>query len=78
MLASISGGDLWSRSMCTNPGVNGTTPQSHAHGAPVSALTDDVITIYVASKQGDLTALEDDGFGPPVTKWSFRPLDAER
>lgn len=55
-------------------GAHGTEAQPHADGAPVSVLTDDMITIYVATKQGNFTALEDDGFGPPVEKWAFRPL----
>ena len=55
-------------------GANGTIPQPHSDGAPVFILSDEVITIYVGTKQGEIKALEDDGFGPPSTKWTFRPL----
>ena len=55
-------------------GANGTLPQPHPDGTVVSVLTEDVFTVYVATKQGDIVALEDDGFGPPEPKWTFRPL----
>jgi len=56
-------------------GTNGTTAQSHRDGAPVFILSEEVLTIYVGTKQGEIKALTDDGFGPPSTKWTFRPLD---
>ena len=59
-------------------GTNGTTPQPHAVGTPVFILSEDVVTIYVGTKQGELKALRDDGFGPPSTKWTFRPVVESR
>ena len=69
VVTSISGSDLR-----VVRGANGTLAQAHADGAPVSVLTDDVVTVYVTTKQGELRVLEDDGFGPPESKWTFRPL----
>ncbi|PKB79481.1 MAG: hypothetical protein BZY88_13110 [SAR202 cluster bacterium Io17-Chloro-G9] len=66
---SISGNDLG-----VVRGANGTTSQPHSDGTPVFILSEEVVTIYVGTKQGDLKALKDDGFGPPSTKWTFRPL----
>lgn len=59
-------------------GANGTTPQPHADGEPVFILSEDVVTIYVGTKQGEIKALKDDGFGPPSIKWTFRPLETPR
>ena len=59
-------------------GANGTTRQPHGDGTPVFILSEEVVTIYVGTKQGDLKALQDDGFGPPSTKWTFRPLDTSQ
>jgi len=59
-------------------GANGTLPGSHPDRAAVSIINEDVFTVYVATKQGEIIALEDDGFGPPETKWAFRPLGATR
>ena len=73
VVSSISGSD-----MRVTRGANGTLPQAHPDGAQVSVLTDDVVTVYVTTKQGDLQVLEDDGFGPPVTRWTFRPLGSVR
>ena len=56
-------------------GANGTTPQPHAVGTPVFILSEDVVTIYVGTMQGELIAMKDDGFGPPSTEWTFRPLE---
>ena len=70
---SISGNDLG-----VVRGANGTTPQPHSDGTPVFILSEDVVTIYVGTKQGELKALKDDGFGPPSTKWTFRPLDTSQ
>ena len=67
---SIAGNDLG-----VVRGANGTTPQPHGDGAPVFVLSEEAVTIYVGTQQGDLKALKDDGFGPPSTKWTFRPLD---
>jgi hypothetical protein len=69
VVTSISGSDLR-----VVRGANGTLAQAHADGSPVSVLTDDVVTVYVTTKQGELKVLEDDGFGPPESKWTFRPL----
>ena len=69
VVTSISGSDLR-----VVRGANGTLAQAHADGSPVSVLTDDVVTVYVTTKQGELRVLEDDGFGPPESKWTFRPL----
>ena len=55
-------------------GANGTLPQAHPDGAAVSILTEDVVTVYVGTRQGEIKALEDDGLGSPETKWTFRPL----
>ena len=59
-------------------GADGTLRQPHPDGSPVSVLTEDVVTVYVTTRQGDISALEDDGFGPPATKWTFRPLGSGR
>ena len=59
-------------------GANGTTPQPHGDGVPVFILSEEIVTIYVGTKQGELKALKDDGFGPPSTKWTFRPLDTSQ
>ena len=59
-------------------GANGTLPESHPDGAAVSILTEDVFSVYVATMQGGIMALEDDGFGPPEVKWTFRPLGPAR
>ena len=72
-ITSIVGNDLG-----VVRGANGTTPQPHADGTPVFILSEDVVTIYVGTKQGDLKALKDDGFGPPSTKWTFRPLETSQ
>jgi hypothetical protein len=55
-------------------GTNGTTAQPHRDGTPVFILSEEALTIYVGTKQGEIKALTDDGFGPPSTKWIFRPL----
>ena len=69
-VTSIAGNDLG-----VVRGANGTTAQPHADRSPVFILSEEVLTIYVVTKQGEIQALMDDGFGPPSTKWTFRPLE---
>ena len=41
-------------------------------------LSEEAVTIYVGTKQGDLKALKDDGFGPPSIIWSFQPMETSQ
>ena len=54
-------------------GVEGTRPMAHSGQSPIFAIGDR-FTVFVATKQGGILALNDDGLGDPSAEWNL-PLD---
>ena len=58
-------------------GVDGTTPASHSGLEPIFT-TGDQFTVFVATKQGGILALQDDGLGDPRIQWAVSQDGGER
>lgn len=58
-------------------GVNGTRPVAHSGQAPIFAIGDQ-FTVFVATKQGGILALNDDGLGDPSSQWNLPPDRGDR
>ncbi len=57
-------------------GVDGTGPQAHPGQAPILSISGDRsqpgrFTVFVATKQGGILALQDDGLGDPSAEWNL-------
>ena len=58
-------------------GVDGTTPTAHSGQERIFAIGDQ-FTVFVATKQGGILALQDDGLGDPGIQWSARQDQGDR
>ena len=58
-------------------GVNGTWPQVHADLSDIYKLGEEWV-VFITTKQGQVTALRDDGSPSPPVKWTFAPEERDR
>ena len=58
-------------------GVDGTTPTAHSGQERIFAIGDS-FTVFVATKQGGILALQDDGLGDPRIQWSAHQDQGDR
>ena len=58
-------------------GVDGTTPATHSSLERI-LTTGDQFTVFVATKQGGILALQDDGLGDPRIQWAVFQDQGER
>lgn len=67
-VASVAGNNL-----TVVRGANRTVARNHEGGAAIYAIMSSAVVIFIGTKQGEVTALLDDGSGPPTVLWTFRP-----
>ena len=58
-------------------GANGTWPQVHADQSDIYKLGEEWV-VFITTKQGQITALRDDGSPSPPVKWTFAPDERDR
>lgn len=58
-------------------GFDNTRPQSHADQATIYTIGDQ-FEVFIATKQGDVKALIDDGSEAPPVRWIIRPEGRSR
>ncbi len=58
-------------------GVDGTIPMAHSGQERIFTIGDQ-FTVFVATKQGGILALQDDGLGDPGIQWSARQDQGDR
>ena len=63
--------------LVVNRGVDDTRPQTHADQAPIFTIGGQ-FTVFVATKQGVILALEDDGSREPNIRWNLQQDRGDR